>query len=59
MLPSDPMILLRYINTKLRDEYGSLDELCSSLDADREEICRSLGEAGFKYDEMSNSFGSF
>ncbi len=57
MLPTDPMILLSYVNTKLRDEYGSLDELCSSLDADKNEICRVLSEAGYEYDERSNSFG--
>ena len=38
MLPQDPMILLSYVNTKLRDEYASLDELCAALDADREEL---------------------
>ena len=42
MLPQDPMILLSYINTKLRDEYPSLDDLCSSLDADQEEILRTV-----------------
>ena len=30
-LPKDPMVLLSFINTKLRDDYPSLDELCSSL----------------------------
>ena len=59
MLPSDPVILLSFINTKLRDEYKSLDDLCAALGADRDEICRTLSEAGFKYDERSNSFGSF
>ena len=27
MFPQDPIILLSYVNTKLRDEYPSLDEL--------------------------------
>ncbi len=30
-LPKDPVILLSYINTQLRDFYPSLDELCKSL----------------------------
>ena len=34
MLPKDPVILLSFVNTKLRDEYESLDELCAALDAD-------------------------
>ena len=28
MLPQDPMILLSYLNTKLRDFYPTLDALC-------------------------------
>ena len=31
MIPEDPVILLSFVNTKLRDEYPSLDELCASL----------------------------
>ena len=27
MLPADPIILLSYINTQLRDHYASLDEI--------------------------------
>ena len=56
MLPQDPMILLSYINTKLRDEYPSLDDLCSSLDADQEEILRTLEAAGCTYDPEKNRF---
>ena len=38
MLPKDPMILLSVVNTKLRDEYDSLDALCEDLDLDRAEL---------------------
>ena len=31
-IPKDPMILMSYVNTQLRDFYSSLDELCSALD---------------------------
>ena len=31
-LPKDPMILLSYINTQLRDNYSSLGEMCQILD---------------------------
>ena len=30
MLPQDPVILLSYVNTQLRDHYASLDDLCKS-----------------------------
>ena len=55
-LPNDPFILLSYINTKLRDEYASLDELCKSLDVDRGALTQRLAEAGFEYMPEINQF---
>ncbi len=56
MLPQDPIILLSFVNTKLRDEYPSLDELCAALDADREELLRKLEGVGYTYEEQRNQF---
>ena len=42
MLPKDPVILLSFINTKLRDEYSSLEDLCAALDADAQELSATL-----------------
>ena len=56
MLPQDPMILLSYVNTKLRDDYSSLDELCAGLDADREEIVQTLEGVGYRYGREKNRF---
>lgn len=56
MIPKDPYMLLSVINTKLRDEFPSLDELCDSLDIDKEEISRKLESAGFEYDSEQNQF---
>ena len=56
MLPSDPIILLSVVNTKLRDCYSSLDALCNDLGESREEIESKLKAVGFEYDEASNSF---
>ncbi len=56
MLPQDPAILLSYINTKLRDDYPSLDALCDDLDADQEEIVRKLGALNYTYDAGQNRF---
>ncbi|MEH2941193.1 DUF4250 domain-containing protein [Lawsonibacter sp. JLR.KK007] len=56
MLPQDPMILLSYVNTKLRDEYASLDELCAALDADREELVRKLEGVNYTYSPKRNQF---
>ena len=56
MLPKDPFMLLSYVNTQLRDNYESLDELCSSLDADKETITSTLAKAGYSYDASLNRF---
>lgn len=55
-IPSDPIILLSFVNTKLRDEYASLDELCSALGVDRESLEHKLGDAGFEYVPSVNQF---
>lgn len=54
--PSDGFILLSLMNTKLRDEYSSLDELCEAEGAEKPEICARLAELGYAYDEQSNAF---
>ena len=56
MLPKDPMILLSYVNTKLRDEYDSLADLCEDLAVNREELEAALAAAGFRYREEQNRF---
>lgn len=55
-LPKDPFILLSYINTKLRDEYDSLDTLCSDLGVERAALEATLAGAGFKYMPEINQF---
>lgn len=55
-LPSDPFMLLSVVNTKLRDEYTSLDELCESLGADRSALEKKLADAGFEYIPSANQF---
>lgn len=56
MFPQDPMILLSYVNTKLRDDYASLDDLCAALDADQEELIQKLKAVGYAYDPEKNRF---
>lgn len=55
-LPKDPMILFSYINMKLRDEYASLDDLCESLDIDRNWLEKTLADTGFEFNEAGNKF---
>ena len=55
-LPQDDFILLSYVNTKLRDEYASLEALCEDLDMPRESIVTRLENLGYTYDEDKNAF---
>ena len=45
MLPHDPVMLLSYVNTQLRDRDASLDALCAAL-----------REIGYEYDAAQNRF---
>lgn len=56
MLPNQPMILLSFINTKLRDDYASLDELCEDFCVPRDEIEEKLASIDYEYDEGLNKF---
>ncbi|MDD5995610.1 MAG: DUF4250 domain-containing protein [Bacteroidales bacterium] len=55
-IPSDPMMLLSFLNMKLRDFYSNLDELCNALDLDKEEVVKKMADAGFEYNETQNKF---
>lgn len=55
-IPGDPIILLSFINTKLRDEFSSLDDLCSFFDIDKESIISSLDSINYTYDAIQNQF---
>jgi hypothetical protein len=55
-LPQNPVMLLSYVNTQLRDNYASLDEFCSSLDVSRAELEAKLSAAGFDYMPEINQF---
>ncbi len=56
MLPNDPMILLSYVNTKLRDYYSTLDLLCDDLNVNREELEQKLSAVDYRYDSKLNRF---
>ena len=56
MLPKDPMILLSYVNTKLRDEYADLEAMCEDLELDWEAIEAQLSPLGYRYDAEQNRF---
>lgn len=55
-IPQDTMMLMSFINMKLRDFYPSLDALCEDLEISREELEERLGKAGFEYSEENKRF---
>jgi len=55
-IPNDPVILISYINTQLRNHYPSLEELCASLDLDRNLIIQKMDLIGYAYDISQNQF---
>ena len=55
-IPNDPMMLLSWVNLKLRDFYPSLDALCDDLEIDKTTILEKLAAAGFEYNEDLNKF---
>lgn len=55
-IPKDPVMLLSFINMKLRDFYPSLDELCADLNLNVNEVSEKLASAGFNYDGELNRF---
>ena len=55
-IPRDPMILLSYVHTQLRDRYSSLEEMCRELELEQASIEHTLAEAGFAYDPERNCF---
>lgn len=55
-IPQDPVMLLSFINTQLRDFYPTLTELCLSLDLDEAEICNKLKTIQYEYNPDLNQF---
>lgn len=56
MIPSDPVMLLSFVNLKLRDYYTSLEALCEDLDVSQAEITEKLAGINYHYDTERNQF---
>ncbi|MDD6435769.1 MAG: DUF4250 domain-containing protein [Clostridiales bacterium] len=55
-MPKDPVMLLSFLNTQLRDRYSSLDILCEDLNASNEEIIRKMKMINYEYSRELNKF---
>ncbi len=56
LLPNNPMILLSYVNTELRDEFSTLDEFCKFFNAEKDDVEEKLAAIDYHYDEGLNRF---
>ncbi len=55
-IPQDPVILLSFINTYLRDHYKNLDDLCKSLNIDEASLKEKLKTIEYEYNPAQNQF---
>ena len=55
-IPKDPVMLLSYVNLKLRDMYSTLDAMCEDLELDKEELIQKLVAIDYAYDAAQNQF---
>ncbi|MBQ8039603.1 MAG: DUF4250 domain-containing protein [Lachnospiraceae bacterium] len=56
MIPNDPVMLLSFVNMKLRDKYASLDDMCEDLDILSSEVIEKLAKIDYHYDVEKNQF---
>lgn len=56
MIPNDPVMLLSFLNLKLRDHYISLEELCEDLSLNQMELQEKMASIDYHYKKESNQF---
>lgn len=55
-LDMDVNILLSVVNTKLRNHYDNLEDLCKTENIVENDVRKKLQNAGYTYDETHNQF---
>ena len=55
-IPKDPVMLLSYLNTQLRDFYPDMDELCRALVLDRKTVDEAMASIDYAYDSAKNQY---
>ena len=56
MIPKDPVMLLSFVNLKLRDYYSSLEAMCDDMDLNMDGIEEKLAVIDYHYDKERNQF---
>lgn len=55
-LPKDPMMLLSFVNTRLRDDQINLDEFAAAFGVKKEDIEQALDKVDYTYNVELNRF---
>ena len=55
-VPKDPVMLLSWVNTQLRDRYETLDALCEDAGLERASLEDTLTGIDYRYSEEQNQF---
>ena len=55
-LPNDSMMLLSFVNTRLRDDDIDLESFCRQFDVSKEDIVKKLDSIGYTYNNELNKF---
>ena len=55
-IPKDPVMLVSFLNLKLRDNYASFDALCEDLELDKEETAKIVATIDYRYIPERNQF---
>lgn len=55
-LPNDPIMLLSFINTQLRDTYESLEAFAAAYQVDAAAVAEKLRAVNYEYDAAVNQF---
>jgi hypothetical protein len=55
-IPKDPIMLMSFVNTQLRDNFSYLTDLAKSYGVSEDEIVSKLASVGYKYDKEGNRF---
>lgn len=55
-IPNDPVMLLSFVNTQLRDYFTTLDLFCENFNVDRSELEEKLKSIDYAYNAATNQF---
>ena len=55
-IPNDPVMLLGFVNTQLRDYFTTLDLFCENFNVDRSELEEKLKSIDYEYNAATNQF---